>query len=1099
MNSNYEILISKINKFTRKFYLNKLLRGLIYTFAVLLALYLLSFVFVYYLHPSPLIKTVLFFSCLFFLLVLFIILVISPALSYFKLHKSLSLEESAALIGDHFFPVRDKLLNALQLKALADSSPQHNKLILAGIDQKIEALKLVPFSMAIRLRDNRKYLKYVLSPLLIIIVVGLIAPAMLKEGTRSFVQYDKEILPAAPFQFRLLNSTMVVTQGDDLTLSLKLEGNELPQQVYLKEGSNSFKLEKENTSTFSYTFTNLQKSLSFKISGGGFDSKTYQVIVKPRPAVLHLQAKLIYPAYLKKKNEIISNAGDLLLPEGTTVNWHIFTENAAALSFKLGEKTTSLSVKNNTAAYSAAIKKDLHYQVAPSSNLAMHTDTISHEIRVIADQPPTIVVTEKADSLSNKARYFTGELTDDHGFSALKFVYFLQSEGTKTKKISTAIPFNAAAVQSAFFYYWNLQNILLKPGQIITYYIEVTDNDAVNGPKTTRSALKTFSAPTPHQLSAKLETESNTLKQQMDAAIKLAAQVEKESKKIREKFLDKNSLSFEDKKEISQLLEKQKKLEEAVGKIQQAKKKNTQENEAIKQDLAEKQKKIDDLFNHVLDPKTKDLLKKLQDLMDSKNKDQVQNELSKMSMDHKTLKNELDRILELYKQLEFEQNLQDKVTRLKDLAKSQKELSTKSKNTPLAEIKKIQEKQNQDFNEIKKEIKDLDDKNQRLEHPNAFNSPEKEMQPIENQQQEILNNLQKKQVEKAASLQKKTAEDLERIAEKLEKEMQESEEMESNLNSGALRKLLQNLLKTSFDQEKLMLVLKKTALSDPQYNNQVLQQKQIRDNMKTIADSLSALSKKIPQIESTVTEEIQQINFNMDKSLENMAERQRSEAGKNQQYVMSSINNLALMLNEALEQLERNKKNSKQGGKGKSKGSMQQLQKMQQQLNKSMEQAKQQLEKQGNKGQAPKGMMTEEFAKMAQQQQLIREALQKLNREENKDGKGSLGNLNELVEEMKLTESDLINKKLEQETIKRQQGLMTKLLDADQASREQDQDSKRESKAGRELPASYQQHYQEFKKKQSAGQELLQKLPPAMNYYYKNKITDYFKLLNLQQ
>jgi hypothetical protein len=52
--------------------------------------------------------------------------------------------------------------------------------------------------------------------------------------------------------------------------------------------------------------------------------------------------------------------------------------------------------------------------------------------------------------------------------------------------------------------------------------------------------------------------------------------------------------------------------------------------------------------------------------------------------------------------------------------------------------------------------------------------------------------------------------------------------------------------------------------------------------------------------------------------------------------------------------------------------------------------------------------MSEEFAKMAQQQQMIREALQKINREENKDGKGGLGNLNQMIEEMQSTETELV-------------------------------------------------------------------------------------------
>ena len=120
MNSNYELLISKINEFTQKFYLNNLLRGSIYAAALLLALYLFLFVLIYYTQPGTDTKTVLFFGYIAVGFVAVYILVISPALAYFRLGKNLSIEQASVIIGDHFFSVKDKLLNTLQLKAMAD-------------------------------------------------------------------------------------------------------------------------------------------------------------------------------------------------------------------------------------------------------------------------------------------------------------------------------------------------------------------------------------------------------------------------------------------------------------------------------------------------------------------------------------------------------------------------------------------------------------------------------------------------------------------------------------------------------------------------------------------------------------------------------------------------------------------------------------------------------------------------------------------------------------------------------------------------------------------------------------------------------------------
>lgn len=1104
MNRNYELLIAKINEFTQKFYLNKLLRGSIYAAALLLALYLLLFVLIYYTHPGPATKTLLFFGYLAAGISAISLWIIKPALAYFKLGKNLSIEQASAIIGNHFFNVKDKLLNTLQLKAMADASPENSQLILAGIDQKITELSPIPFSSAIKLAENKKYIKYFLAPASVILLIALIAPAILKEGTSSFVQYNRQILPKAPFAFQLLSTRLVVAQGDDVPLKLKLSGNEIPQEVYVSDGTNTYKLEKESSTRFNYTFKNLQKTQSITFSAGGFSSVPFVIDVKPRPAVINVTTTLVYPTYLNKKEERIANAGDLLLPEGTRVTWALETKNSDRLTFTLGNKQVALTALNNSFSYSNTIRENSNYSIVPKNNFISSKDSLSHQINVIRDEFPGISVTEAPDSLSSKAVYFSGNITDDHGFSSLKFKYIIKEQDQVKMTVSKAIPIKKNRQESAFFFFWDLNEPLIKPGQTLEYYFEVADNDGVNGPKKTKSELKVHAMPSSRQVAEKINESSQALKQKMEKAIRLAGQVEKDSKKLGETLLDKKQLSFDDKKQIEQLLEKQKQLEQAVKEINNLNKKNTiekEENHILKKELEDKQKQIDDLFNNVLDEKTKALLEKLQHLMDQNNKDQTRQELSKMQMDNKSLKNELDRILELYKQLEFEQGLQNNIDRLHDLAKAQKDQAKQSlvKDAPLKDLQHKQQELSQAFNELQKELKKLDEKNQELEHPNAFKAPEKEMKAIGQQQKSSEEQLGKNDPKKAAENQQKAGDQMEQQAKKLAEMQQESAEMENNLNAQELRRLLENLLKTSFNQEKVMLNLKRLNNNDPQYTGNVQKQREIKDNMKTIADSLFSLSKRVPQIETAVNEEMQKINFNIDKSLEHLGERNTAAANKNQQYTMTSINNLSLMLNEALDQLQDMMKNSKGGGKGKKKQSMQQLQQLQEQLNNSMQKARDQLQKSGNKGSVPKGSMSEEFAKMAQQQQMIREALQKINREENKDGKGGLGNLNQMIEDMKATESDLVNKRLELETMKRQKDLLIKLLDAEHAAREQDQDAKRESKAGKELPPSYQKMLEKFKSAEKNETEWLQKLPPTLNHYYKNKIAEYFKLLNSGQ
>lgn len=79
---------------------------------------------------------------------------------------------------------------------------------------------------------------------------------------------------------------------------------------------------------------------------------------------------------------------------------------------------------------------------------------------------------------------------------------------------------------------------------------------------------------------------------------------------------------------------------------------------------------------------------------------------------------------------------------------------------------------------------------------------------------------------------------MQQLAQQMQEQQQAGAEQEDKVNAQELRKLLENLLSTSFEQEKVMESFRKMGASDPAYVQQAQKQNMIRDNMKTIADSL---------------------------------------------------------------------------------------------------------------------------------------------------------------------------------------------------------------------------------------------------------------------
>ncbi|MHB8205750.1 DUF4175 family protein [Mucilaginibacter sp.] len=1106
MNSteNYELLISKINTFIRKYYLNNLLRGGIFLGAGLFSAYVVITLSEYFGNFNTVFRTILFYAFILLNLGLVVWLIIPSLFAWLKLSKNLTHDEAAEIIGKHFNSVNDKLLNALQLKKQAIGDEKHRALIEASIDQKIELLKPVSFPSAINIRENNKYLKWIITPAAIICVIALAAPSILTKSTERLIRHNEYFAPVSSFQFVVQNQTLSAVQGQDFKLDLKLIGDKFPADAYIETAGDKFKLDKENISSFHYVFSNLQQNEIFRLTANGVTSAPYKIRVNPRPLLLHFDVELNYPVYLHKKNETIANAGDLTIPAGTSVNWAFHTQSATGLYFSLGDKTQLLNpTKTDVFEHSERIINNTAYKINPLNTLVKNSDSASYRITVVADEPPSINVEEKPDSVSTKAIYFNGKIQDDHGFSSLMFYYKIGADKT-AHVFSKPIKADLNQTQSNFFYYWNLKEIGIKPGEQVTYYFEVADNDAVNGPKKVRSAEHNLNVPNATEINKQLNNGTEAVKQKMQSAIKLAGQVERESQKLNELLLNKNNLSFDEKKQIADLMQKKKDLDDLVKQIQDENHKNEfnrQENLQQDPSITEKQKEMEKLFNNVLDPKTQQLLQNLQQLLQQDQKDATRDDLSKMQTDNKSLRKELDRMLELYKKLAFGQKLDQSIKQLNQLAQQQQKLADQTKQ-PTTDPKLAQQQQqnlNDSFQEVKKSLDELNKENEQNDRKMDFENPEKEEKDIDQKMQQSSDDLKKSDGPKASQAQQQAAKQMQQLADKMQQQDQAGEDTQNTVDIQQLRQLLKNLVNSSFEQESVMQALKTTNISDPNYIALAQKQKDIKDNLKTAEDSLYAISRRVPQIQSTVNKEITGINDHIDQALQNLGDRQMAEAGSNQQYSMTAMNNLALMLSEVLEQLEKSQKGS---GKGKSKQqTLGELAKMQQQLNQNMQKAREQMQKEGNQGESGQkqgqgSSMSEQLARMAREQQMIRETLQQINQEDNKDGTNGLGGLDKISQQMEQNERDLVNKHITDEALKRQEQIQTRLLEAEKAEQQRDQDQKRESNTGRDMPPGYIKALQDYQQVKAKQTEQIKTESPALNLYYKQKINIYFDQIN---
>jgi hypothetical protein len=1105
-------LNDELKKYKQKYYTNQLLKGALISLALVLSVYI-SLNFLEYLGRfNTLVRGVFFFSFVVVLATVMVVWVISPILKLFNLNRQISDEEAARQIGHYFPNIDDKLLNTIQLQRVGE---RENSLIMASIQQRTQELSIVRFTDAINLGENRKYLRWVLIPLLLLLFIFVLAPNLFTElftkSSERIIKFNESFAEPAPFQFVLENKKMQAFKNEDFSLSLRLDGRAIPSDVFLLSGGRRYKMPKDENGKFTYIFPKLQKDVDFSFEAAGFNSKDYQIELIERPTLLSFNASLNYPTYLGKPNEKWNNIGNLAVPEGTRINWQFNANKADKLFLIFNEGKDTINVNSANASlfeYAKTARASEGYQVRLLNKYSANKEEINYFINVIPDRFPKISMQDYQDSAVYNFLSVGGSISDDYGLSALKLNYRVNRDGKGGEWKTINIPFSADQTIQNFYYQLDLSELKLQPGDNVEYYGIVWDNDGVNGAKSSKTGTSQFKIPTEKELKQELDQSVTNTQSQIDKTLKKAQDLQNDIKSLENKLQQKDRLEYQDKKMAEEILKKREELVEDLKKLQEQNKQLNEKQERFSENsekIAEKMEQLQKLMNELLDEETKKLYEELQKLLEqNRDNESVKDKLEEIKDKEANLEKELERALEMFKQYQFEEKLEKTVEDLKELAKEQEKLSeeTENKSKDNETLQEEQKELNEKFEELKKDMKELEEMDKNLENPNGMDEKneenKEEQQEIDQEQDKSLEELEKKQNKKASKSQKNAGQKMQKMAqqmEQMESEM-EMEEMQENMDD--LRAILENLVTLSFDQENLMKEFRPISISDPRYIKLAQQQLKLKDDAKIIEDSLNALAKRVFQIQSFVTRELGDMKKFMNESSEMIKQRKLSQATGKQQGAMTSMNNLALMLSEVLQQMQNAMQNamsmpskSKQKGKPQKSPSLGQLQ---QQLNQKI----QDLKQSGKTGR----QLSEELAKLAAEQQRIREALRQLEKmagQQDKNAKEQLSKqLGELGKQMEDIEEDLVNKKLERINQLRQKEIETRLLESEKAMRERGEEEERKAEQAKVKKKTAPPALQQYFKTKEKQIELLKTVPPALSPYYKKEVDEYFEKINKQ-
>lgn len=1092
--SAYTTLLSRIDEYKKRFFQNQLVKGCLIFIALVGSGYLLINTAEFIGRFNSIGRGTLFFGFLLIVVIGLYRLIVRPVMGLYGLNKPLSNDEAARQIGVFFPEIGDKLLNTLQLQRI---SSDQSDLLQASLNQRSQQLLINRFASAIQISRNRQFLKYAIPPLALILAILLVNPAFFTKSSTRLVNYNKEFIEEAPFQFVLQNKSLKAYRNEDFNLNIKLVGNALPQTAYVVANGTRFKLEPTNN-TYAYTFDNLQRDLDFHVEAAGYNSPTYKLLLIDRPAVLSFNVKLDYPSYLNKPTEQLSNVGNLLVPQGTVVHWEFAADHTDSLLFRFNAESKPVPahlLDENTFVLNRRLMHNTGYTVSLKNTQVSSPSTVQYNVQIIPDRYPQISVDRIQDTVTYQYIALSGLVSDDYGFSKLRLNYRISRNGKQSPLYSKDVPFNRSTTSQNFTYNWSLDSLHLSQEDRLEYFVQVWDNDGVNGPKSSRSNQLNFVVPSNAEIQKQVDKSAEKTEQQIDNALSKSQAIKKELNQMEDRMRTKKSSDFQDKKQLQDVLQKREELLKEIQKIQEQfqKTNDTQQRFAEKnQAVQDKLEQLQKLFNELLDPESKQLYEQLKQLLERKQDEKASDLLQKMSRKERNMERDLDRALKLFKQMQLEQKLNNVAENLEKQAESLEKQAEESekKNEASQEQQQQQEKSEKDFKDTQDQLNELKEQAEKdnLDKPELS---EKEQSEVEKDMKEATKSMKSNQGKQASSKQKKSAKSMRAMSKEMKESMQSSEMQEMQENMDDLRNILDNLITLSFSQERVMKDFRGMSLQDPRVTKLSQEQLKLQDDAKIIEDSLNALASRVVQIQSFVTRELTNMKSYMDESVQQLRDRRLSMASSKQQFAMTSINNLSLMLSDVLKNMQQQMNAMAMPGKGKGskKGENPSgVGDMQKQLNAKM----QQMQKGGKSGRG----LSEELSQMAAEQAMIRQMLKKLeeNAKGTEAGKQQEKQVKDLLEKMDESETDLVNKRVNPNLINRQNEILTRLLESEKAFKQQEEDPKRQAEAAktakRSTPAFFDTINQNSKTKQV---EVLRSVTPNYTLFYKKEANQYLQ------
>ena len=1027
-----------------------------------------------------------------------------------------------------FADLRSWLRNALELEA-APAFHTSDELAGALRGEAAERLQATPLRSTVPSLAARTPAIAGSAAMLSLAVVLLLAPQATLDAWHTLWAPASA---APPVELVVEPGSVTLVPGASFAVRARVAGSQAPPRLTGNGPTPMALLESITAGARRWRFDlpPVTRPRDYAVKVAGLTSPRYHIALAGEPRAVSFTSTITAPAYARLPLQTLAGTrGDLAALAGSRATVEVtFDRDLEQLTASVNS-APAMSWSELTPRRwrgNVAVNGDGSWELA--ARAATGEARFRYKLSALADLPPVITVALPLGDLDLPA----GQLVpydvlaqDDLGVSELRLEW-KKSAGDPWREQSLAT-FHDEPREARATARWDASALALLPGESGVFRFVALDNDRVGARGRAVSSEFRVRFPSLSDLYAALDQKQDNVAKALEKAAEQTKELQKSLDKLERqpKTQAENPAnpSFERSEEMKKAAERQQTVAQQVDDAARQMHESLDqaaERQAFQQQLQTKLKEMSELLKDIQSQEFKDALKKMQEALQRMDRRAMEATLPQLQQQNKDMLQQLERSLELLKQLRQEERMDALARRADELKAKQDELNREhaeqapdkpagqqandaqkspqqdpqqaAKSLPAGDpqaghqsVAERQKQAAQESRELAKSARDAAHEAEQQEAQQRLQQAANEVEQNAAEQQESASQKSQQGDSKGAqSAGQKASESLAKASQSMRQSADQAQQEQDSRNLAAVRRASQDLVSLSRAAQD-NLDARKAASQAAEA------QTDLSEGVARVADSLAALSQQTPFLSNKVNAALGRAMQGLSQSGKEMSQggRERGEA---------SGRNASASLNEAVKELRATESSmcKKPGGGTGGKTSSQKLGEIgerQSQLNRQSREMARRLSKQLTMAQGEPA----EMRRLADEQRRIREQLEEVRRDEEAK-KSLLGRLDEAQKEMQKAEETIRQGQVGDDLEQQQTQILSRLLDAQRSIHRRDFDPEREARRGEDIahasPAALSKDL--FRENDRLRQDLLKADADRVPSRYRSLIEAYLRSLN---